>query len=306
MAVDRTLVVLWLKWFLGCRFNTMESILLLILQKVCRWTLRQCLTLFISWRLIRIWTIIQKYSVMQPWHSISSKVWIWRLNSVLTLTLRLCTNICQVTWWIWHMTNMDVLKDITQILFIGRKRLTWLIIRRLASTVSTLWPVCLGRSVNMTILECIQRTSLAISLRTSIWTQVRSLMLRRLIGNVGLWTPISYVSLIHSRIVTPLQLLVVMTVLLSLVRIINMRSSHQRVWLGTSRKKTLCLIKIRSATWSCILAMVWPVTLRLVFTNLWQQLQAKPYYWMEHVIPILIWIDYQTLIWDGRKPLNSI
>ena len=41
-------------------------------------------------------------------------------------------------------------------------------------------------SVNMTILECIQRTSLAISLRTSIWTQVRSLMLRRLIGNVGL------------------------------------------------------------------------------------------------------------------------
>ena len=31
-------------------------------------------------------------------------------------------------------------------------------------------------------------------------------------------------------------------------KIINMRSSHQRVWLGTSRKKTLCLIKIRSAT----------------------------------------------------------
>jgi len=38
----------------------------------------------------------------------------------------------------------------------------------------------------MIILECIQKTSLPISLRTSIWTQVRSLMLRRLIGNVGL------------------------------------------------------------------------------------------------------------------------
>ena len=34
----------------------------------------------------------------------------------------------------------------------------------------------------MIILECIQKTSLPISLRTSIWTQVRSLMLRRLIS----------------------------------------------------------------------------------------------------------------------------
>ena len=37
-----------LKWFLGCRFNIMANIPPPILQKGCQWTLRQCLTLFIS------------------------------------------------------------------------------------------------------------------------------------------------------------------------------------------------------------------------------------------------------------------
>ena len=43
-----------------------------------------------------------------------------------------------------------------------------------------------NRDASMTILGCIRKTSLAISLKTLIWMLVRSPMLRKLIGNVGL------------------------------------------------------------------------------------------------------------------------
>ena len=79
------------------------------------------------------------------------------------------------------------------------------------------------------------------------------------------------------EIVTPLQLLVVMTVLPSLVRIINTHSSHQQVWLKHHMQEDFMSDQNTISNLGCIQLGLTGNSEIGVYKSL-QQLQAKPYY----------------------------